>query len=183
MSDRVLLTIKDGVADIRYPTNSTASTCLCLSPGRNRQAHLAADRSLRAVVLSAEGRGFCAGLDFMSFMAPSEGPKRNLFERSAESAANLAQRAAFIWAEVPIPATPPRCTLSAFGGGIQIAPAADLRIVAPDARAVGDGDQVGTHPHISATQNVPAGFFSDVAKELTFSRWIVSGIEVSRSNR
>ena len=37
---------------------------------------VAEDRSLRAVVLSGEGRGFSAGLDFMSFMASSEGPKR-----------------------------------------------------------------------------------------------------------
>jgi len=127
-------------------------------------------------VLSGEGRGFCAGLDFVSFMASSEGPKRSLFERSAQSPANLAQRAAFIWAEVPIPVIAAVHGV-AFGGGIQIALAADIRIVAPDARLSVMEIKWGLIPDMSGTQTLRRLVPLDVAKELTFTGRIVSGIE------
>src|SRR5262245_32277617 len=42
---------------------------------------LAEDRTLRAVVLSGEGKAFCAGLDFASFMASADNAPRLLSER------------------------------------------------------------------------------------------------------
>jgi len=178
MSDRVLLTLQDGIADVRLnrPDKLNGLDLAMFDALVETGKRVAEDRSLRAVVLSGEGRGFCAGLDFMSFMAPSEGPKRSLFERSAESPANLAQRAAFIWAEVPIPVIAAVHGV-AFGGGIQIALAADIRIVAPDARLSVMEIKWGLIPDMSGTQTLRRLVPLDVAKELTFTGKIVSGVE------
>ena len=178
MSDRVVLTIEDGVADVRLnrPDKLNGLDLPMFDALVETGKRVSQDRSLRAVVLSGEGRGFSAGLDFMSFMAASEGPKRNLFERSPESPANLAQRAAFIWAEVPIPVIAAVHGV-AFGGGIQIALAADIRIVAPDARLSVMEIKWGLIPDMSGTQTLRRLVPLDVAKELTFTGKIVSGSE------
>ena len=62
------------------------------------------DRSIRAIVLSGNGKGFCAGLDFENFqkMLDKEGGV-NLFERRHDTPANLAQQVAYIWKQVPVP--------------------------------------------------------------------------------
>lgn len=178
MSDRVLLTIDNGVADVRLnrPDKLNGLDLAMFDALVETGKRISEDRSLRAVVLSGEGRGFCAGLDFMSFMAPSDGPKRNLFERSTESPANLAQRAAFIWSEVPVPVIAAVHGV-AFGGGIQVALAADIRIVAPDARLSVMEIKWGLIPDMSGTQTLRRLVPLDVAKELTFTGRIVSGTE------
>jgi enoyl-CoA hydratase/carnithine racemase len=88
----------------------------------------------------------------------------------------LAQRAAFIWAEVPIPVIAAIHGV-AFGGGIQIALAADIRIVAPDARMSVMEIKWGLIPDMSGTQTLRRLVPLDVAKELTFTGKIVSGVE------
>ena len=85
MADRVTVTMTNGVADVRLsradkmnaldPAMFDALTATC---GRLRM-----DRSLRAVVLSGEGRAFCAGLDLNSFAAMKEGGIRNIEARTA----------------------------------------------------------------------------------------------------
>ncbi len=93
---------------------------------------LAEDAGVRAVVLSGEGRAFCAGLDFMAFMSQADAAPRLLAERG-ESPANLAQRVAWVWQEVPVPVIAAVHGV-AFGGGLQIALGADLRYVHPHAQ-------------------------------------------------
>jgi len=135
---------------------------------------LAADASLRAVVLSGEGRAFCAGLDFPSFQAG--GASVDLFERGDESPANLAQRAAWIWTEVPAPVIA-AVHGYAFGGGLQIALGADLRLVAPDAELSVMEIRWGLVPDMAGTQLLRRLVRLDVAKELTFTGRRVPGAE------
>ncbi|MBW8784220.1 MAG: crotonase/enoyl-CoA hydratase family protein [Novosphingobium sp.] len=85
---------------------------------------------LRAVVLSGEGRGFCAGLDRASFDDPALGGELN--ERRYGNA-NLFQQVALQWRKLPVPVIAAIHGIC-FGGGLQIAAGADIRIVAPDAR-------------------------------------------------
>lgn len=89
------------------------------------------DRSLRAVVLTAEGEDFCTGLDVQSVMASPVSALRLLW-KWVPGNANLAQRVSVGWRRLPVPviaAIQGRC----WGGGLQIALGADQRMVAPDA--------------------------------------------------
>jgi enoyl-CoA hydratase/carnithine racemase len=75
MEDRVRLTITDGVAEVRL---NRAAKLNALDPAMFQAiaeagARLKDDRSLRAVVLSGEGRAFCAGMDGESVAAMAQG--------------------------------------------------------------------------------------------------------------
>jgi enoyl-CoA hydratase/carnithine racemase len=119
--------------------------------------------------------GFCAGLDFQAFMASAE-IGRHLLERTSESPANLAQRAAWIWQEVPVPVIA-ALHGAAFGGGLQIALGADLRYVRPDAKLSVMEIKWGLIPDMGITQTLLGLVPLDVAKELTFTGRILSGTE------
>lgn len=139
---------------------------------------LAADRTVRAVVLSGEGPAFCAGLDFMAFMSsPDVGAK--LLARGEESPANLAQRVGWIWQELPVPVIAAVHGV-AFGGGLQIALGADLRYVHPSAQLSVMEIKWGLIPDMSASKTLLSLVSLDVAKELTFTGRIVSGNEAVR---
>lgn len=136
---------------------------------------VAADTSVRAVVLHGEGKSFCSGLDIASFMAGSGGTAV-LLSREDGRLANFAQRVAYDWSLVPAPviaAIHGNC----FGGGLQIALGADIRIAAPDAKLSILEIKWGLVPDMGITQSLPRLVPIDVAKELTFSGRIVSGSE------
>jgi len=139
---------------------------------------LAGDSSVRAVVLHGEGKSFCSGLDVASFMAGSGGTSI-LLDRDEERIANFAQRVTYDWSLVPAPviaAVHGNC----FGGGLQIALGADIRIAAPDAKLSIMEIKWGLVPDMGITQTLPRLVPIDVAKELTFTGRIVSGSEASQ---
>jgi enoyl-CoA hydratase/carnithine racemase len=136
---------------------------------------LAADTSVRAVVLHGDGKSFCSGLDVASFMG-ARGGTNVLLTREDGHPANLAQRVTYDWSMVPAPviaAIHGNC----FGGGLQIALGADIRIAAPDAKLSIMEIKWGLVPDMGITQTLPRLLPIDVAKELTFSGRIVSGTE------
>lgn len=138
-------------------------------------AQLAADKSVRAVVLHGEGKSFCSGLDVASFMS-GQGGVGVLMERDGDRVANLAQRVSYDWSLVPAPviaAIHGNC----FGGGLQIALGADIRIAAPSAKLSVMEVKWGLVPDMGITQTLPRLVPIDVAKELTFTGRIVSGSE------
>jgi enoyl-CoA hydratase/carnithine racemase len=176
MSERVTVRISEGIADVRLarPEKLNALDAAMFDALVATGERLAADRSLRAVVLSGEGRAFSAGLDVASFVGGGSG--RDLFARGGASPANFAQRAAWVWTELPVPVVAAVHGV-AFGGGLQIALAADLRIVAPDARLSVMEIKWGLVPDMSGTQTLRRLVRLDVAKELTFTGRIFSGTE------
>lgn len=175
-SQRISVAVEEGVADVRLARADKLNALdgamfeALVATGRE----LAADRSLRAVVLSGEGRAFCAGLDFPSFQGGESAV--NLFERGDESPANVAQRVAWIWKELPIPVIA-AVHGYAFGGGFQIAMGADIRIVAPDAQLSVMEIRWGLVPDMAGTQLLRDLVRLDVAKELTFTGRRVPGTE------
>jgi enoyl-CoA hydratase/carnithine racemase len=183
VSDRVKIDFKDGVADVRMTRadkmNAIDSEMFegLVQAGRA----LKADKSVRAVVLSGEGRAFCAGLDMGSFAAMSGGGRQGggadpkLFERS-ESGANRAQLAAWVWQELPVPVIAAVHGV-AYGAGLQVALGADIRFVAPDAKLSIRETHWGLIPDVGITQTLRGVVGLDVAKELTFTARVISGTE------
>lgn len=177
MSDRVQLAIDNGVATVRLsrPDKLNGLDLAMFDGLIETGKRIAGDASIRAVVLHGEGRGFCAGLDFQSFMGGPDIGKQ-LLHRSDESPANLAQRAAWIWQEVPVPVIAALHGV-VFGGGLQIALGADIRIVTPDAKLSVMEIRWGLIPDMSITQTLLRLLPIDRVKELTFTGRIVSGAE------
>lgn len=138
---------------------------------------IASDRSVRAVVLSGEGPSFCAGLDWQSFLAmgPENGTKL-LARDPARSPANVAQRACWIWAECPVPVI---CAIhgACYGGGLQLALAADLRITRADAKLSVMEIRYGLIPDMTATRTLLRLVRPDVARELVYTGRTLTGEE------
>jgi enoyl-CoA hydratase/carnithine racemase len=183
--ERVRVTVADGVADVRLNRAEKLNALdramlIALVTAGNE---LAADPSVRAVALSGEGRAFSAGLDFAEFRAMTSddaGPLPGLADEDvyAGPARALAQRAAYVWAELPVPVIAAVHGV-AFGGGLQIALGADIRLIAPDARLSVMEIKWGLIPDMTGSQLLPELVGRDVAKELTFTGREVSGMEAA----
>jgi enoyl-CoA hydratase/carnithine racemase len=181
--DRIQIEVTDHVATA---TMVRADKHNALDRGMFDALHGAVDRlkaepGVRCVVLRGEGRSFCSGLDIASFMAEAEngaGPDI-LLAPGDGTPANYAQRVSTGWAEVPVPviaAIHGYC----FGGGLQIALGADLRIAAPDATLSVMESRWGLIPDMGITRALPRLVGIDVAKELTFTARRFSGDEAAR---
>ena len=136
---------------------------------------LAAAPEVRAVVLHGAGPSFCSGLDVASLMT---GPVSldDVLAREDGRLANTVQRTSTDWVDLPVPviaAVHGNC----FGGGLQIALGADIRIAAPDARLSVMEVKWGLVPDMGITTTLPRLLRADVAKELTYTGRIVSGEE------
>ena len=181
---RVTVTITDGVADVRLnrPDKRNALDNAMFAGLITAGERLKTEPGVRAVVLSGEGPDFCAGLDFGAFQAMRDGERLSLQVDLPPSppaqgpARATGQRAAHVWAELPVPVIA-AVTGNALGGGLQIALGADIRIVAPDARMSVLEIRWGLIPDMTGSQLLPELVGRDVAKELTFSGRVVSGAE------
>ncbi len=188
MSERVAIKLVNGVADVRLnrPDKMNAIDQDMFQGLVAAGRELAANPEVRAVVLSGEGRAFCAGLDMASFQAMGRrsgggsgggaGANDGTRVERDESPANPAQRAAYIWQELPMPVIAAIHGV-AYGGGFQIAMGADIRYVAPDARLSVMEIKWGLIPDMAGTQTLRNLVRLDVAKELTFSGRVISGSE------
>ncbi|MFM5953656.1 MAG: enoyl-CoA hydratase-related protein, partial [Novosphingobium sp.] len=134
-ADRVSIELgEDGVAQVRL---IRADKMNALDPAMFAAlldaGHLLHDlKGLRAVVLAGEGRSFCAGLDLTSMAQTGRQDRTPLTERTYGNA-NHAQQVAMQWRNLPVPVIAAVHGVC-FGGGLQIASGADIRVVAPDAR-------------------------------------------------
>lgn len=186
MSDRVTIEITDGIADVRMnrPDKMNALDGAMFAALVEAGDQLAADRSVRVVVLSGEGRGFCAGLDIGAFLGGAPDPDADggpssfsvLGGRADGRIANVAQQVAYTWTELPVPVIAAVHGV-ALGGGIQIALGADIRFVAPDAKLSVLEVRWGLLPDMTGLQMLPRLVGLDVAKELAFTGRMVSGTE------
>lgn len=95
---------------------------------------LASRRDVRAVVLCGDGAAFSAGLDTATFqMLIGEVAKAGGIMTRTHGLSNLFQRAAMVWADLPMPVIA-AVHGYAYGGAFQIMLGADIRIASPDAK-------------------------------------------------
>jgi enoyl-CoA hydratase/carnithine racemase len=146
---------------------------------------LKADPAVRVVVLSGEGRGFCAGLDLASFetmagdgtaASRSGGGPLGAIGETDGRITHLGQQVAWVWQELEVPVIA-AVHGPALGGGLQIALGADIRIVAPDATFSVLESRWGLIPDMTGTVMLRMLVGLDVAKDLTFSGRTVGGTE------
>jgi len=147
------------------------------------------DKAARAVVISGRGKAFCAGLDMASFerMQQQDAGAGVLGEGAAgadlvvrtHGISNAAQQVAMVWREVPVPVIAAVHGV-AFGGGLQVALGADIRIVAPDTRLSVMEIKWGLVPDMAGMVLMRELARADVVRELTFTGRIFSGEEALR---
>ncbi|MDN5894603.1 MAG: crotonase/enoyl-CoA hydratase family protein [Nocardioides sp.] len=171
--------VSDGIAHVRLsrPDKLNALTLQTLDQLIETARELRRDRTLRAVVISGEGDSFCAGLDFASVMKKPSGIIGACVSNPLRGT-NKFQEACWAWRRLPgavIAAVQGHC----YGGGIQIALAADFRFATPDSQwSVLEG-RWGLIPDMSGVRSLSEIVGIDTAKRLTMTAQIVSGKEAA----
>ncbi|MEO0906566.1 MAG: crotonase/enoyl-CoA hydratase family protein [Pseudomonadota bacterium] len=132
-------------------------------------------KGLRAVVLSGEGASFCAGLDVSSFGAAPNPDQAPLAERTYGNA-NLFQEVAMQWRKLPVPVIAAIHGVC-FGGGIQIASGADIRVVHPESRMAIMELKWGLVPDMGGYALWRGLVRDDVLRELIYTNRQFSGAE------
>ena len=177
MEERIKTTITDGVADVRLVRSDKmnalddAMFMALLETGEK----LKSDTSVRAVVVSGEGRAFCAGLDMSNFGKMASGDREanksevtGRLEQRTHGAANRAQYAALVWRDVPVPVIAAVHGV-AFGGGFQVALGADMRFVAPGTRFSVMEIKWGLVPDMAGMALMRTLAREDVVRDLTYT--------------
>ncbi|MGZ4672146.1 MAG: crotonase/enoyl-CoA hydratase family protein [Ilumatobacteraceae bacterium] len=183
MSDRVTVTLSEGIADVRLsrPEKRNALDGAMFSALAEAGERLKTERGVRCVVLSGDGPSFCAGLDFSSFQMMAGGNRSTADEDSPGAMkegriTHLGQQVCWVWQEVPVPVIA-AVHGHALGGGLQIALGADIRIVHPDTQMSVREVHWGLVPDMTGTLMLSTLVPADVAKELVFTARIFDGRE------
>lgn len=139
------------------------------------------DKSVRCVVLSGDGRAFCAGLDLGSLgdiVDSSEGDLngRQPLAKRTHGVANRPKQAVWGWRDCPVPVIAAVHGV-AFGGGFQLTLGADIRIVHPETKLSIMEIRWGLIPDMAGTPLMRELVSADVIRELTYTGRIFSGAE------
>ncbi|WP_050930554.1 crotonase/enoyl-CoA hydratase family protein [Aestuariivita boseongensis] len=127
-----------------------------------------ASSDARAVVLSGEGKGFCAGLDVMSFGAMAGQDPQELIMPRTHGDTNRWQEVALVWRRVPVPVIAAIHGVC-YGAGFQLALGADIRIAAPDTKMAVMEMKWGLIPDMGGMVLLPQLARSDVIRQLTYT--------------
>ena len=185
MEERVSISISEGVADVRLvradkmnALDQAMFEALVAATDR-----LSKEKGVRVVVLSGEGRAFCAGLDMGRFAAMKEkggngipgGENRDLTKRT-HGQANFPQQAVWGWRQLPVPVIAAVHGV-AFGGGFQLSLGADMRFLSPDARMSVMEIKWGLVLDMAGTPILASLVRDDILRDLTYTGRIFSAQE------
>lgn len=179
MSELVITVIEGGVADVRLnrPEKHNGLSTAMFEQITAAGEALKSEKSVRAVVLSGEGPSFCSGLDVGgSSLAP--GAIAEKMKAVAGSPANFFQKPAWVWRELGVPVIA-AIHGATFGGGLQIALAADIRIAHPETKLSVMEVQLGLIPDMTGSVTLLQLLPLDVAKELALTGRKLSGTEAA----
>lgn len=188
MNDRVTIThLEDGIADVRMVRTDKMNA---LDPAQFKALadtieELHGTKGLRCVVLSGEGRAFCAGLDLSSMSGNSSGDGQKKGGATGDLAtrafgdANLAQYVAWGWRKLEVPVIAAAHGV-AFGGGFQIMSGADVRFIHPDTRCAIMEMKWGLVPDMAGFPLWRGNAREDVIRELTYTNREFNGLDAQR---
>ena len=178
MTEPVRIDIADHLATVTLdrPEKMNAVSLEMFEALAEAGAQLAAERAVRAVVLQGAGEHFCAGIDTGVFSDASAPIDAESLAPLANGIANRFQEAAHTWRRLEAPVI---CAVHgvAFGAGLQIALAADLRVAAPTARFSIMEIKWGLIPDLAISTTLRGLVAPDRVKELAFSGRVVEAPE------
>ena len=170
MSDRILVEHSEGVAHvqlIRSEKMNALDTAMFEALIETGDA-LKQDNSVRCVVISGQGKSFCAGLDMSNFTNFASGePRQSLLDRTHDIS-NAFQYPVWVWRELQVPVIAAIHGV-AVGGGFQIALAADMRYAAPGTKCSVMEIKWGLVPDMGGIQLLRGLTRDDVARELSYT--------------
>ena len=178
-NDRVSLRLDaTGVAHLRL---TRADKMNALDPAMidallDAGAQLSAMPGLRCVVISGDGRAFCAGLDLASMAASGNG--LGPMTTRTHGNANRFQQIAVQFRKLPVPVIAAVHGIC-FGGGLQIAAGADVRMVAPDTRMSVMEMKWGIVPDMGHFALWRGHVREDILRELTYTNREFSGTDAA----
>ena len=150
-SSSVLYDVKDNIATITLnrPSSLNAMTSELMKNLMGALAKVEADKSIRVVVITGNGRGFCAGADLAD---RANEPSKAEPDGKVDDNFNGAMRAIN---QCPVP-TIARVNGAAAGGGFGLALACDITVAAKSAFFVATfGPKLGIVPDLGTTWNLP----------------------------
>jgi len=178
MKDRIDIEVINHVADVRLIRTDKMNALddamfdALLEAGE----HLRERNDVRAIVISGEGRAFCAGLDLGNFEAMANGTRNFDLAERTHGPANSAQFAVLQWRQMPVPVIGAIHGV-AFGGGFQLAMGPDIRIAHPDTKLSIMEIKWGLVPDMGGMLLLRDLVRPDVAGELTYTGRMFSGTE------
>ncbi len=174
MKDRVSIAmLDDGIADVRLirADKMNALDAAMWSGIREAIDVLGAMKGLRAIVLSGEGRAFCAGLDLASMGTGGSG--NDPFALVGDEA-NASQIVAWGWRKLPVPVIVAAHGV-VFGGGFQIMAGGDVRFIHPETRCSIMEVKWGLVPDMAGFPLWRGNVRDDVIRELIYTHREFSG--------
>ncbi|MFJ3822294.1 enoyl-CoA hydratase/isomerase family protein [Streptomyces nodosus] len=170
MEPQLLHRVTDGVATvvIHHPARRNAMTAGMWKALPPLLDELAADPAVRVLVLTGEGRTFCAGADITTLQGSSE---------AAQSLAVLAEEALAAFPKPTLAAIRGHCV----GGGTQLAAACDLRFAQEDALFGVTPAKLGIVYAASSTRRLVTLVGPAAAKYLLFSGELIDAARALRT--
>lgn len=175
--DKVIVEIADHIAKVTLnrPEKLNALDVPMLEGLIEAGEALAADASVRAVVLTGAGRAFCAGMDLSNFVEGGPLEHIPIIERT-HGIANFFQKPALVWRELPVPVIAAGQGII-YGGGLQIFSGADIKYIAPETKLSIMEMKWGLIPDMAGTQLWRHSVRDDIIRELTYTHRVFSGKE------
>jgi len=176
MNETVLYEVKGGIATVTLnrPERLNAMTAELLSGAVEALEEAAADASVRVVIFTGAGRGFCAGADLTA--------RNTLGGGNIESRIGVLQRlerSALLLHEMP-KVTIAAINGAAAGAGLAWACAADLRFASASAKFVTAFVNVGLSGDFGGTWTLPRIVGASRARDLYLLSEAVDGVEAER---
>lgn len=179
MSDQQITTDRDGAVlwiRLNRPEKLNALTATMSDQLSKAFQEAAGDAGIRCVVLTGEGRGFCAGQDLMEFRDAYEtGNRPDIEEHLAETYHRL----------IPLMVETPKPVIAAINGvaagaGLSLALACDLRIASDAAKLTQAFVKIGLVPDSGGTYLLPRAVGHAKALELSITGDVIDAGEALR---